>query len=49
MCTSFLGALDIPVIDIAQRVAADPTPFWNILDLTPGRRGSDWDPKLDYR
>lgn len=24
-------------------------PLWNALDLTPGGRGSDWYPKLDYR
>jgi predicted dithiol-disulfide oxidoreductase (DUF899 family) len=23
-------------------------PLWNILDLTPGGRGTDWYPKLDY-
>jgi predicted dithiol-disulfide oxidoreductase (DUF899 family) len=28
--------------------APDPTPLWTILDLTPGGRGSDWYPKLDY-
>jgi len=30
------------------RGAPDPTPLWNLLDLTPGGRGSDWYPKLDY-
>ncbi|MES2978772.1 MAG: DUF899 family protein [Pseudomonadota bacterium] len=30
------------------RGAPDPTPLWNILDLTPGGRGSDWYPKLSY-
>ena len=29
------------------RGAVDPTPLWNLLDLTPGGRGSDWYPKLD--
>ena len=29
------------------RGAPDPTPLWNILDLTPGGRGSDWYPRLD--
>ena len=24
----------------------DPTPLWNILDLTSGGRGTDWYPKL---
>lgn len=30
------------------RGAPDPTPLWNILDLTPGGRGTDWYPKLSY-
>ena len=30
------------------RGAPDPTPLWNILDLTPEGRGSDWYPQLDY-
>ncbi len=30
------------------RGAPDPTPLWNILDLTPGGRGADWYPKLAY-
>ncbi len=30
------------------RGAPDPTPLWNILDLTPGGRGTDWYPKLAY-
>jgi predicted dithiol-disulfide oxidoreductase (DUF899 family) len=30
------------------RGAPDPTPLWNILDLTPGGRGADWYPKLEY-
>ena len=30
------------------RGAPDPTPLWNILDLTPGGRGSGWYPTLDY-
>jgi len=29
------------------RGAPDPTPLWNILDLTPGGRGTDWYPTLD--
>ena len=29
-------------------LAPDPTVLWNILDLTPGGRGIDWYPKLDY-
>jgi predicted dithiol-disulfide oxidoreductase (DUF899 family) len=30
------------------REAPDPTPLWNILDLTPAGRGTDWYPKLEY-
>jgi predicted dithiol-disulfide oxidoreductase (DUF899 family) len=30
------------------RGAPDIAPLWNILDLTPGGRGTDWYPKLDY-
>ncbi|MGF6524872.1 DUF899 family protein [Variovorax sp. PvP013] len=29
------------------RGAPDPTPLWNLLDLTPGGRGDGWYPKLD--
>ena len=29
-------------------LAPDPTPLWNILDMTPEGRGTDWYPKLDY-
>ncbi|MBA3667136.1 MAG: DUF899 family protein [Sphingomonas sp.] len=29
-------------------LAPDPTPLWNILDMTPGGRGTDWYPKLAY-
>jgi predicted dithiol-disulfide oxidoreductase (DUF899 family) len=34
--------------DQDPRGAPDPTPLWNILDLTPRGRGSDWYPKLAY-
>ncbi|MBB5193251.1 putative dithiol-disulfide oxidoreductase (DUF899 family) [Silvimonas terrae] len=30
------------------RGAPDLMPLWNILDLTPGGRGTDWYPQLDY-
>jgi len=30
------------------RGAPDPTPLWNLLDLTPAGRGTDWYPRLDY-
>jgi predicted dithiol-disulfide oxidoreductase (DUF899 family) len=29
-------------------LAPDPTPLWNILDMTPGGRAADWYPKLEY-
>ncbi len=29
-------------------LAPDPTPLWTILDWTPGGRGTDWYPALDY-
>ena len=40
-----LGGTQDPGQD--PRGAPDPTPLWNILDLTPGGRGSDWYPRLD--
>ena len=43
---SELGGTQDPGQD--PRGAPDPTPLWNILDLTPAGRGSDWYPKLDY-
>jgi predicted dithiol-disulfide oxidoreductase (DUF899 family) len=30
------------------RGAPDIDPLWTVLDLTPGGRGSDWYPKLEY-
>lgn len=29
-------------------LAPDPTPLWTVLDWTPGGRGTNWYPKLDY-
>jgi predicted dithiol-disulfide oxidoreductase (DUF899 family) len=43
---SELGGTEDPGQD--PRGAPDPTPLWNILDLTPAGRGSDWYPKLSY-
>ena len=45
-CDELDGATADPGQD--PRGAPDPTPLWNILDLTPAGRGSDWYPKLDY-
>ncbi len=41
-----LGGTSDPGED--PRGAPDPTPLWNILDLTPRGRGKDWYPKLAY-
>ena len=30
------------------RGAPDLAPLWNVLDMTPEGRGTDWYPKLDY-
>jgi predicted dithiol-disulfide oxidoreductase (DUF899 family) len=30
------------------RTAPDIAPLWNVLDLTPEGRGTDWYPKLEY-
>jgi predicted dithiol-disulfide oxidoreductase (DUF899 family) len=43
---SELGGTEDPGQD--ARGAPDPTPLWNILDLTPEGRGTNWYPKLDY-
>jgi len=43
---SELGGTSDPGQD--PRGAPDPTPLWNILDLTPAGRGKDWYPKLSY-
>ena len=29
-------------------LAPDPTPLWNIFDMTPGGRATGWYPKLEY-
>jgi predicted dithiol-disulfide oxidoreductase (DUF899 family) len=31
------------------RGAPDPDPLWQMLDMTPEGRGTDWYPKLDYK
>ncbi|MFZ6645113.1 DUF899 family protein [Undibacterium sp. TJN25] len=43
---SELGGTEDPGQD--ARGAPDPTPLWNILDLTPAGRGTGWYPKLSY-
>ena len=29
-------------------LAPDPTPLWNIFDMSPGGRAAGWYPKLEY-
>jgi predicted dithiol-disulfide oxidoreductase (DUF899 family) len=41
-----MGGTEDPGQD--PRGAPDPTPLWNILDLTPAGRGTNWYPKLAY-
>jgi predicted dithiol-disulfide oxidoreductase (DUF899 family) len=41
-----MGGTEDPGQD--ARGAPDPTPLWNILDLTPAGRGSGWYPALAY-
>ena len=37
-----------PSPDLIRTSQPDPTPLWTILDWTPGGRGSNWYPKLEY-
>jgi len=43
---SEMGGTEDP--DQDPRGAPDPMPLWNLLDLTPAGRGTDWYPKLSY-
>jgi predicted dithiol-disulfide oxidoreductase (DUF899 family) len=42
------GGFDTADPGFDPHLAPDPTPLWNILDMTPGGRGTDWYPRLDY-
>jgi predicted dithiol-disulfide oxidoreductase (DUF899 family) len=42
------GGLETADPGFDPHLAPDPTPLWTILDLTPGGRGTDWYPKLEY-
>jgi predicted dithiol-disulfide oxidoreductase (DUF899 family) len=44
------GELPADAADPGQdpRGAVDIAPLWNILDMTPAGRGTDWYPKLNY-
>lgn len=44
--TEGMGETADPGFD--PHLAPDPTPLWNLLDLTPGGRGAKWYPKLEY-
>jgi predicted dithiol-disulfide oxidoreductase (DUF899 family) len=42
------GGFDTADSGFDPHLAPDPTPLWNILDYTPGGRGTNWYPKLSY-
>jgi len=44
------GEMSMETADPGQdpRGAPDPAPLWTLLDLTPGGRGTDWRPSLEY-
>jgi predicted dithiol-disulfide oxidoreductase (DUF899 family) len=42
------GGADTADPGFDPHLAPDPTPLWTILDWTPGGRGTDWYPQLDY-
>ncbi len=42
------GGFDTADPGFDPHLAPDPTPLWNILDWTPGGRGTDWYPSLEY-
>lgn len=46
----YLAEMPFEAADPGQdpRGAVDIAPLWNILDLTPEGRGTDWYPKLEY-
>ena len=46
----YTGEMSHAMADPGQdgRGAPDADPLWLMLDLTPGGRGTDWYPKLDY-
>ena len=44
--SSELGGTQDPGQD--PRGAPEMSPLWNVLDTTPGGRGTDWYPKIDY-
>lgn len=46
----WMGEMTLDMADPGEdaRGAVDLAPLWNVLDLTPEGRGSDWYPKLGY-
>ena len=42
------GGADTADPGFDPHLAPDPTPLWTVLDWTPGGRGTNWYPKLDY-
>jgi predicted dithiol-disulfide oxidoreductase (DUF899 family) len=42
------GGLETADPGFDPHLAPDPTPLWNILDMTPGGRAAGWYPKLEY-
>ncbi|WP_374405982.1 DUF899 family protein [Pelagerythrobacter sp.] len=42
------GGLETADPGFDPHLAPDPTPLWNVLDMTPGGRGTGWYPKLEY-
>ena len=47
----YSGEMSAAMADPGQdpRGAPDPDPLWQMLDLTPQGRGTDWYPKLEYK
>jgi predicted dithiol-disulfide oxidoreductase (DUF899 family) len=46
----WMGETNMEMADPGEdpRGAVEIQALWNVLDLTPGGRGTDWYPKLDY-
>jgi predicted dithiol-disulfide oxidoreductase (DUF899 family) len=42
------GGLETADPGFDPHIAPDPTPLWNVLDMTPAGRDAEWYPKLEY-
>jgi len=42
------GSMETADAGFDPHLAPDPTPLWNLLDMTPAGRAADWYPKLEY-